>query len=218
MSIIKTIKGATSTVLLLACTMNVSSAPEDLAEYYHDRQEQYLNEDVTVRIEEGFSTIPQDSNNPIDTSKTFFTCHTVDRDTHKSGGIIYACFPNDEASQAQAIFEKFAERNRALTGVLRKTPHSGNLYLDCRLADQSTSAEEDRSSAPAESASLNSPSSALPSEIKNNAIAATVVIRTATSGGSGFSVEDGGKRYIVTNQHVLLGSPPEKLEITTTDG
>lgn len=215
---IKLIKWATATVMLLASTFDTLAAPEDLADFYHEREEQFLNVKITVRIEEGFSTIPQDSKCPIDSSKTFFTCHTVDRETHKSGGIIYACFPNDEATQAQANYEKFSERSLPLSGVLRKTPQSGKLYLDCRLADQKTGSKHDPIGGTVESASKDYPSSAMPSEVKNKAIASTVVIRTESGGGSGFAVEDGGKKYIVTNQHVLLGCPPEKLEMTTTDG
>lgn len=54
--------------------------------------------------------------------------------------------------------------------------------------------------------------------VAGRATASTVVIRTDTGGGSGFIVSEGGKKFVVTNQHVLLGCPPEKLEITSTDG
>lgn len=58
----------------------------------------------------------------------------------------------------------------------------------------------------------------LAQDIKDIAIAATVVIRTGSGGGSGFVVEDGDHKFIVTNQHVLLGANKDQIEITTTDG
>lgn len=73
MHFIKLIKWATSTVLLLVSSLDILAAPEDLAAFYQEREEQFLNVKITVRIEEGFSTIPQDSESSIDSSKTFFT-------------------------------------------------------------------------------------------------------------------------------------------------
>lgn len=55
-------------------------------------------------------------------------------------------------------------------------------------------------------------------EVKDSAIAATVVIRTDAGGGSGFVIEDGDRKFIVTNQHVLLGATKDQVEITTAAG
>lgn len=67
-------------------------------------------------------------------------------------------------------------------------------------------------------ATANSKSSEIADETKSRAIASTVVLRTPTGGGSGFVVEDDGQKFIVTNQHVLLGTTQEELEIVTTQG
>ncbi len=187
-----------------------------LAHYYRDNEQKYLGEKVTISIEEGLSSIAQDSDNPIDTDKTFFQCHTVDRETHKSGGTIYVCFPNEEAKQAEDQFNKFPERTRSITGILKKTPKSGNLYLDCRLAGQGS--ESAGSASTIADTTKEDSASQLGAEIKTAAIAATVVIRTGDGGGSGFLMEEDGRMFVVTNQHVLLGCLPDKLEITTTDG
>ena len=188
------------------------------AEYLSENESKYLGKSVTVYIEEGFSEISQDKSKPIDLSKTFFTCHTVDQATHKGGGIIYACFPNNEAKEAQETFNKFPERTRTLTGLFRKTKESGNFYLDCKMADQ-------KSPRPDGTSANNRVAGAKPfhvepinEEVKRRAIASTVVIRTDNGGGSGFVVEDQGRKFIVTNQHVLLGATKDEIEITTTDG
>ena len=55
-------------------------------------------------------------------------------------------------------------------------------------------------------------------EVKDRTIAATVVIRTGSGGGSGFVVEDQGRTFVVTNQHVLMGATQSQIKITTTDG
>jgi hypothetical protein len=55
-------------------------------------------------------------------------------------------------------------------------------------------------------------------KVKKQAITSTVVIRTGTGGGSGFVVEDKGRKFVITNQHVLLGAQKLNIKITTTDG
>jgi S1-C subfamily serine protease len=57
-----------------------------------------------------------------------------------------------------------------------------------------------------------------PKDSTDRATASTVVIRTATGGGSGFLTSFNGETYIVTNQHVLVGSPAREIEITFADG
>jgi hypothetical protein len=47
---------------------------------------------------------------------------------------------------------------------------------------------------------------------------AVVIIRTPDGGGSGFLVELDGKKYIVTNQHVLMGVAAANVHITFIDG
>jgi S1-C subfamily serine protease len=188
------------------------------AHYLDDNESKYLGESVTVHIEEGFSEIRQDESKPVDLAKTFFTCHTVYEETHKAGGIIYAAFPNEEAEQAQEHFDKFPERTRTLTGILKKTKERGNLYLDCKMADQKVAGSDDSKTKEPASEATTPPSKQISDEVKNLAIASTVVIRTGTGGGSGFVIEDEGRKFIVTNQHVLLGATKDELEVTTTDG
>ena len=187
-------------------------------EYLADNEAKYLGKSVTVYIEEGISEISQDESNPIDLSKTFFTCYTVDEETHKSGGTIYAGFPNIEAEEAREQFDKFPERTRTLTGILNKTKVSGNLYLDCKIADQKIAAPGDKIAKDQAADEEAVPADANSEEAKKRAVASTVVIRTDTGGGSGFVVEDQGRKFIVTNQHVLLGAKRDKIQITTTDG
>lgn len=55
-------------------------------------------------------------------------------------------------------------------------------------------------------------------DVKSKAIASTVVIRTTDGGGSGFIMDQDSRKFVVTNQHVLLGCLPQTLQITTTDG
>lgn len=188
------------------------------SEYLSKNGSKYLGKSVTVHIEEGFSEIRQDETKPVDLSKTFFTCHTVDEETHKSGGITYACFPNSEAQEAEERFDKFPERTRTLTGVLKKTEVKGDLYLDCKLADQGTPTSDIKSADSPAVEAKPSPSETIGEEVKKRAIASTVVIRTDTGGGSGFVVEDQGRKFIITNQHVLLGATKDEIEITTTEG
>ena len=188
------------------------------SEYLSENESKYLGKSVTVHIEEGFSEIRQDESKPIDLSKTFFTCHTVDEETHKSGGIIYACFPNSEAKEAEERFDKFSERTRTLTGLLKKTKVKGDLYLDCKMTDQGTPTSDIKSADSPAAEAKPSPSETIGGEVKKRAIASTVVIRTDTGGGSGFVVEDQERKFIVTNQHVLLGASKDKIEMTTTDG
>ncbi len=188
------------------------------ARYLADNESKYLGESATVHIQEGFSEIRQDEAKPIDLGKTFFTCHTVDEETHKAGGIIYAAFPNKEAEAAREYFHKFPERTRTLTGVFKKTKESGNLYLDCEMASQKAPSFRGNNVKEPVSDGKPPPSKLIGDEVKNLAIASTVVIRTGTGGGSGFVIEDDGRQFIVTNQHVLLGATKGDLEITTTDG
>jgi len=61
-------------------------------------------------------------------------------------------------------------------------------------------------------------SGAITDETKKQAVAATVLIRTPTGGGSGFVIEDAGRKFIVTNQHVLLGAKQGEVEIVTAQG
>jgi S1-C subfamily serine protease len=185
-------------------------------QHLSDNEAKYLGNSVTVHIEEGFSEIRQDQSKAIDLSKTFFTCHTVNQETHKSGGSIYACFPNNEATDARGYFNKFPERTRTLTGVFKKTKESGNHYLDCKMADQMVPQPSSNNDRAADAKP--SPTEPIGEEAKTRVIASTVVIRTDTGGGSGFVVEDRGRKFIVTNQHVLLGAAKDKIEITTTDG
>jgi S1-C subfamily serine protease len=188
------------------------------ANYLAENQSKYFGESVTVHIEEGVSEIRQDESKPVDSSKTFFTCHTVDEVTHKAGGIIYAAFPSQEAEEAQEHFDKFPERTRTLTGILKKTKERESLYLDCKMADQKVPGSGDSKAKEPASGATAPPSKQISDEVKNLAIASTVVIRTGTGGGSGFVIEDGGRKFIVTNQHVLLGATKDELEIATTDG
>ena len=189
------------------------------AQYLGENEAKYLGEKVTVQIEEGVSEIPQNESKPVDIAKTFFTCHTVDADTHKDGGIIYAAFPKAEAQEAQEHFDKFPERTRALTGVFNKTKESSNLYLDCKMADQ-RAPNEGGTIDEAESSTKVAPEATevIAEDAIKAATASTVVIRTKTGGGSGFVIEDQNRKFIVTNQHVLLGATKEQIEITTTEG
>jgi len=187
-------------------------------EYLSENEPKYLGKSVIVYVEEGISEIGQDESNPIDLSKTFFTCHTVDEETHKSGGIIYAGFPNSEAEEAKEHFDKFPERTRSLTGILNKTKLSGNLYLDCKIADQKIAASDDKNANVQVAEEKAVPTESNSEEAKKRAVASTVVIRTDTGGGSGLVVEDQERKFIVTNQHVLLGAKRDNIEITTTAG
>jgi hypothetical protein len=64
----------------------------------------------------------------------------------------------------------------------------------------------------------NSLSKVISDKVKKQATTSTVVIRTGTGGGSGFIVEDKGRKFVITNQHVLLGNQKQNIKITTTDG
>lgn len=64
----------------------------------------------------------------------------------------------------------------------------------------------------------NSLSKVISDKVKKQATTSTVVIRTGTGGGSGFIVEDKGRKFVISNQHVLLGAQKQNIKITTTDG
>jgi hypothetical protein len=59
---------------------------------------------------------------------------------------------------------------------------------------------------------------AISKEILSKAQASAVVIRTLIGGGSGFIAEIGGKTYVVTNQHVVLGAQAQDIKITDASG
>jgi len=69
-----------------------------------------------------------------------------------------------------------------------------------------------------QSGSASVPSDDIPAEIINRAAKASVVIRTPRGGGSGFICEMEGGSYVVTNQHVLLGTAARDIKITDGAG
>jgi hypothetical protein len=134
---------------------------------------------------------------------------------HKNGGLMYAGFPKEEIEEARSLLNSFPDRVRHLTGILRKTPMRGTLYLETSIRTQSAKTEI---LSEGSISKLSETKKDITNDIKSKAIASTVVIRTEEGGGSGFIVEENGQKYVVTNQHVIFGAAKNKIEIKTTNG
>lgn len=207
-------------LLLIAALSSENATATDVegtANYFDKNSREYVGKLVTVYIEEGASIIPQDEKNPIDVTRAFLSVHTVDPELHKNGGIIYAGFPKEEIDEARDMFNSFPDRVRPLTGILRKTPLRGNLYLETSIKHQNVGNSKNLLS-DGPTAKANEAKDEISDEIKSKVIASTVVIRTDKGGGSGFIVEESGQKYIITNQHVILGAAKDKIEIKATSG
>jgi S1-C subfamily serine protease len=213
---------STACMLLLAVTI-CSALPRDnpfpgTADYFSKNELNYLNTRVTAHVEEGISEIPQVQDKPIDESMTFFGFQTVDAESHKRGGVLYVAFPNEQKEEVKQHFDKFPERTRALTGILKKSSGGTTLYLQCTMPDQQSPSVGSNTDGSQHARTDQSAEFEVSDEVKKAAITSTVIIRSQGGGGSGFVVEDAGQIFIVTNQHVLLGVDKDDIEISTTGG